>query len=162
MRLFMYLLVVFPLLVTTVFASDIQSSESVSLVPLFNEILEYVAVIIVGFIAWGFGRVAVYLRRWLGIRVDDSQRAVVMGAVERGVNYAANIARQRAANDKILTINTRSVLIAEALKYVQNRVPDALKHFNLSPNDIADMVTAKIEEQNTVDKVNGSSTVTVK
>ena len=154
MRLLIFLLTpIFIFVANTAFAGDDQSGTTISLAPLFNELLEYIVVIVVAVIGWGFSRLAGYLRKWLGIRVDDSQRAVVMGAVERGVNYAADQLRQKMAESNKLSIDFRSLLIATAVKYVQARVPDALIHFKLTPKDVGDMVAAKLEEFGTIDKI---------
>ena len=153
MRLLILLLTSFFFVSAAAFAGDDQSGTTISLVPVLNEVLEYIVVVIIAVIGWGFSRLAGYLRKWLGIRVDDSQRAVVMGAVERGVNYAADCLRKTMAENKNLNVDCRSQLIATAIKYVQARVPDALNHFKLTPQDVGDMVAAKLEEFGTIDKM---------
>lgn len=153
MRLLIILLTPFLFVSAAAFAGDDQSGTTISLVPVLNEVLEYIVVVVVAVIGWVVSRLTGYLRKWLGIRVDDSQRAVVMGAVERGVNYAADRLRETMANNKNLNVNCRSLLIATAVKYVQARVPDALNHFKLTPSDIGQMVAAKLEEFGTIDKI---------
>lgn len=153
MRLLILLLTSFFFVSAAAFAGDDQSGTTISLVPVLNGVLEYIVVVVVVVIGWGFSRLSGYLRKWLGIRVDDSQRVVVMGAVERGVNYAADRLRATMGNNKNLNVNCRSLLIATAVKYVQARVPDALNHFKLTPSDIGQMVAAKLEEAGTIDKI---------
>lgn len=153
MRLLILLLTSFFFVSAAAFAGDDQSGTTISLVPVLNGVLEYIVVVVVAVIGWVVSRLTGYLRKWLGIRVDDSQRAVVMGAVERGVNYAADRLRTTMANNKNLNVNCRSLLIATAVKYVQARVPDALNHFKLTPDDVGQMVAAKLEEFGTIDKI---------
>lgn len=153
MRLLICLVLVLSVFIPSAFAGDDQHGTTISLVPIVNEALEYIVVIVIAIIGWGVNRVTGYLRKWLGIRVDDSQRAVVMGAIERGVNYATDALREKIASNEYLTLDCRTLLIASAIGYVQKRVPDALRHFKLTPADVGDMVAAKLEEFGTVDKL---------
>lgn len=157
MRLLICFILALSVLIPSAFAGDDQHVTTISLVPIVNEALEYIVVIVIAIIGWGVSRVTGYLRKWLGIRVDDSQRAVVMGAVERGVNYATDAVREMIANSDYLTVDCRTLLITTAIRYVQKRIPDALRHFKLTPDDVGDMVAAKLEELGTVDKLNIST-----
>lgn len=124
-----------------------------SLAPVTNYLIEYAVVAAVGVAGWALSRVTNGLRKWLGIRIDDSQRAVVMGAVERGANYAADVLREHIRVKGLAAVDVRSELIKAGISYVQNRVPDALAHFKLSPTDVGDMIAAQLQNKGIRDEI---------
>lgn len=69
---------------------------------------------------------------WFGIRVDDSQRALLETALHRGINWGEE--RIRGAYDGKLTIAMKSELLAMGASYLVARTPDALKRFGIDPN----------------------------
>ena len=147
MRFFIFLLVwLFP---AAAFAAD----TTLSLAPITNTLIDYAAVAVAGIIGWAVTRITNGLRNFVGIKIDDAQRAVVMGAVERGVNYAFDNLREHIRVKGATTIDVRSLLIKTGLSYVQARVPDALAHFKLRPVDVADMLAAKLQEKGMPDDI---------
>ena len=154
MRFFSYLFLVMSLMFLTACASRPALAESsvLSFAPLTNYLIDYVVVAIVAVLGWAFTRLTKYLRLLFGLRIDESQRAVIMGAVERGVNFAADIVRERIKVSQGLKLDVRSELIKRGGEYVQQRVPDAVAYFKLKPVDIADMIAAKLEQQGLFEK----------
>jgi len=111
-------------------------------------------VVLVGVLSWATSRLVTYLKTWFGLRLDEVQRAVVLGAVERGVNFAADVVREHIrAKSNGIGFDVREKLIKAGVDYVETRVPDALAHFKLRPVDIGDMIAAKLEEKGIVGKL---------
>lgn len=76
-----------------------------------------------------------------GLEVDDKVRAYLTDALAFGVELALREAR-RAANGR-LTIQVENDAARKAAQYVLDRVPDAVRHFKLSPDALEQMARAR-------------------
>jgi hypothetical protein len=83
---------------------------------------------------------------WLGIKMDDSARAVLDAATSRGIAFA-----EHALDAKIASlpksIDVRNAVAAEAINYVAPKVPDALARLGITPEQLADRVTATVTQK---------------
>lgn len=107
--------------------------------PYLDPFLSYVFIpALIPLIAWFVNKTA----KWLGVEMDDRQRAAVLATVERG---AGAMLRKHAQDLRgRLTIPLSHPAVAEAAEYVQRRVPDTLKKMKLSGEDIRDLISTHI------------------
>jgi len=114
-------------------------------------LVDYAVVFLVGVLSWATSRLVTSLKTWFGLRLDEVQRAVVLGAVERGVHFAGDVVREHLrAKSSGVGFDVREKLIKAGVDYVETRVPEALAHFKLRPVDVGDMIAAKLEEKGIV------------
>jgi hypothetical protein len=85
---------------------------------------------------------AYVLKKW-GLDVDKEHR----DAFQTSVTNAAGLLLQRAAaSASTAKIDVGSPMMAEAIRYVQERAPDALKKWGITPDMIAKSIVAKIPQ----------------
>ncbi|MDZ5448974.1 hypothetical protein [Labrys sp. ZIDIC5] len=130
--------VAFVALVAPAWAAD---DTTVSLGGLVTALLPYfeaaVAALLTALIAWA----AQAIQKWLGIQLDQSSRDALHSAAMTGVNMALSRLSQSAAN---LTFDAKSAVIAQAIEWVESSVPDALKHFGLTPEQLEALIESKL------------------
>jgi hypothetical protein len=73
--------------------------------------------------------------------IDEKTRTYLDKAIQSGLGYAENLLKKKAEN--IADPKIQNQLIAEALNYVLDRVPDAVNHFKLEPKDLEKMILAR-------------------
>lgn len=96
--------------------------------------------------------------RWAGRRLklaaDAEIRVYLEQALERGVAYGAGKAAALAAGRA--RIEVRNAAVAEGAQYVVNAVPDALRHFGITPGRLERMLEARLPA-GAVDDIQGST-----
>ncbi|WP_046869346.1 hypothetical protein [Microvirga massiliensis] len=81
------------------------------------------------------------LRCKFGLEIEAKHRE----ALQTSLTNAAGLIVARAGTAATgLRLDVRSVLLAEAVEYVLKAAPDALKHFDLTPESIREKLEAKI------------------
>ncbi|MGO4337890.1 hypothetical protein AB4037_23520 [Labrys sp. KB_33_2] len=105
-----------------------------ALIPYFEAAL---AALVTALIAWG----AQAVQKFLGIQLDKSSRDALHSAAMTGVNMALSRLGQSAAN---ITFDAKSAVIAQAIEWVESSVPDALKHFGLTPEQLEALIESKL------------------
>ena len=109
---------------------------------LANEFLQsfvsLLASVIVGAAAWA-------AKKWFGLQVDTKQRESLHGAIERGISSALDAALKKLDGKTTLEIDNE--VIAQVANYVVKLSPDAVKYFKLTPDKLADLITAKLGER---------------
>ena len=127
---------VLPILVLILFIdpaqAQLQDPGQVDFTPIADTAVNAVAAVLMGMASVAVAFVGKKAHDWFGIRVDDSQRALLETAMARGINWGAE--RVRGAYDGRLTIAMKNELLAMGASYVIARTPDALKRFGLDPN----------------------------
>ena len=112
------------------------------LTSLANDVMQTVvsllASVIVGGAAWA-------AKKWFGLQVDAKQRESLHGAIERGISSALDAALKRL--DGKTTFEIDNEVIAQVANYVIKLSPDAVKYFKLTPDKLADLITAKLGER---------------
>lgn len=113
------------------------------------------------------GRAAVnaligYLAQRTKLDLDDHTRAYLDQALERAVQYAQSSA-ERLVGPAASVIDVHNAVVAHAVNYAVDRVPDALAHFGLTPEALTGMVEARIQASvptlfGSVSLQNGSTT----
>lgn len=86
---------------------------------------------------------AARLYRWLGIREDDAVRAYLDQALARAVAYGLVQARGAAG----LPPASQEPVVAAAVRYAQERVPDALKRFGIDEPGLAEMIRSRLPQR---------------
>lgn len=106
-------------------------------------ILDFVAPTLIGVVGllgvWILKRLAA----WLGLKIDDSQRAAVEQALLHAVNFALEKVGDRAKGG--IPIDLKHDAIVTAAAYAQRSIPGALKHFNIDDRRLAEMVESRLE-----------------
>lgn len=125
-------------LVVPAWAAD---DTTVSLGGFVNAFIPYIeaalAALATALVAWA----AQAAQKFLGIQLDKSSRDALHSAAMTGVNMALSRLGQSAAN---LTFDAKSAVIAQAIEWVESSVPDALKHFGLTPDQLQALIESKL------------------
>jgi hypothetical protein len=74
---------------------------------------------------------------------DQNQRTALLGGLEKAVSFGIN-AVNGATKDKTLSINVGSTVVATALRYLQQFVPDAMNHFGMDEKSAAKALFARL------------------
>lgn len=85
---------------------------------------------------------AYVLKRW-GIDVEKAHRDAFQTSL---TNAAGLLIQKAAAGAATAKIDVRSPAMAEAIRYVQNGAPDAIKAWGITPERIATAIVAKIPQ----------------
>ena len=80
-------------------------------------------------------------RRWTGIQIEAKHREALHSAAMTGVAAAFTKIGEKADT---LTIDAKSEIIRDGVDWVFKSVPDALAHFNVTPQSIATLVESKL------------------
>lgn len=118
------------------------ADTTVNFGPLWDGLAPYIAAAMGSIILAIAGWLAVLLQRWTGVSIDTKHREALAAALTTGVNYGLAKAGTAANN---LTFDVRSQIIADAIVWVEKSVPDAVKHFDMTPETVAKMVAAKLQ-----------------
>jgi len=112
----------------------------VELQPLFDLIFNILAVTIPPILLGVVGYVS---KKWLNIRLEDTHRAALEGALMKGSAWALGKARESTSK---IDIATKNAAIAMAANYVLASTPAALTHFGISPDRLKELVEARVAE----------------
>lgn len=80
-----------------------------------------------------------------GIEIDDNTRQYLNNALQNGLKYAENKARSAAENIEDPVIKNK--VVADAANYVTQNVPDALAHFGVTPDQLGDLLVARLTQE---------------
>lgn len=108
---------------------------SVDLVTITQAVVEMVAAIAIPVaLAW--------IRSW---KIDDNYKNLIANAVTNGAGVAkAYLDNKIDTNELALHPQIKQPEIAAAVQYVINHVPDAVKYFDLTPDQLSDKVISKL------------------
>lgn len=104
-------------------------------------LLELAVLVVTGLAAWG----VTFLRRWIkdrfAIELDEKHAAAINQAIYNGLSFA----KQKGLDwTKNLSVEIKNQAIAEAARYVERSVPDALRHHGLGEDRLAELILARI------------------
>lgn len=120
-------------------AQAVVTDSRVSFDPFIAEVLPYLlalfSAIITAAIAWATKK----LTDWTGINIEAKHREALQSALLNGAR--ATLARHTPHN---VVLDMKSVPIKEGVEFVLNSVPDAVRYFGLSPDDIEKHLTPKL------------------
>lgn len=118
----------------------IPSSQTVvDISSLVTTALQLIGLPIATFLVWGFWK-GVGL---LGLKVDDSVRAVIDQGLQKAIGYGVTQVQSYAAGRPI-TIDVKNALVKEAADFAQDHIADALAHFSITPAMLNDMLESRL------------------
>lgn len=109
----------------------------IDLTPILEVAIDSLAVVLMALGAWALEK----LGRKFGLEADDQIRLVLREALEKGVGYARERAREQGYD--FARIDVRNEAAANAANYVISRVPDAVSHFGLDADGLRELVRAR-------------------
>lgn len=137
----------FPLFVVWAFAviivpnAALAQDTTVSAGGLFEAIKPYLVEIMAALVSLLIGWVVAKISKLTGLNIEARHREALQSALTNGVNYGIEKMGRSAAG---MTLDVKNVLIADGIRYVQNSVPDAIRHFGLTPERIRQLLEAKL------------------
>ena len=102
--------------------------------PILMEMAAIIAAAIVGWLSFQANRV-------FGVEIEARHREALQSALMNGVYRGLHAIEGHA--DRV-TLDVRSAVIAEGIRYVKRSVPDAIKHFKLTDERLRDLLEAKL------------------
>lgn len=122
------------------FAQSELAAESIYAVvqPYLLAVVSVVATAIVGWLAE-------LLRRKFHLDIEASHREALQTALTNGAGLLITRLGGAIAGRKL---DLKSVVLAEAVNYVLQSVPDAVRHFGVTPEAIAEKIEAKLSQMN--------------
>lgn len=106
-------------------------------------IMPTIQAVITALILYGVGWLALLLKTKLGVSIDDSMRASIQTAA---TNAAGLVLNQLGNQLQGKTIEVGTPFIADAVNYVLKNAPDAVAHFGLTPETIAEKIIALLPQ----------------
>lgn len=118
------------------------AATPIDLSPIIDPLIQLGSVILTGVVAWASLKVA----RFAHISTQSAALQQVLGAVDRGIAYGAQIAQQKAdaSASALAAADIQSETQRQAVNYVVTKMPDTLKSLGMTPQHVADLVLAKL------------------
>lgn len=120
------------------FAQDATTTLDFS--PILNHLVEIVAGILMVLGTWAIHRLSAFLK----LKEDSEVRAYLETSLDNAIAYAKAAARERGGD--WLQVDVKRSMVAEAANYVIRATPDALKRFGITPDQLQDMLRARLEQ----------------
>jgi hypothetical protein len=124
-------------------AAPAFAQTDVAVESLYNVLQPYllavVSVIATAIVGW----LAELLRRKFNLDIDASHREALQTALTNGAGLLIGIAGSAVAGKKL---DLKSAALAEAVNYVLQAVPDAIRHFGITPESVAEKLQAKLPQ----------------
>ena len=102
-------------------------------------LLAVVSVLATAIVGW----LAELLRRKFNLDIDAAHREALQTALTNGAGLLVGKAGNAAAGKKL---DLKSAALAEAVNYVLQAVPDAIRHFGITPEADAEKLQAKLPQ----------------
>lgn len=112
--------------------------NTIDLKPLLAVLIQFGAVILTVALSWAVKRAADYFH----VAKDSELRKVVSGAIDNGIAFA--VAKAKEAEARGAVIHTKDEMVANAANYVLPKVPAALNSLGVTPEHLAEIITAKL------------------
>lgn len=87
------------------------------------------------------GWLAITVRRYIGIKVDEKHSRELKDALMEAVGFGLDTLNEYTDDVKF---DVHSTVLASAMGYVGESVPDAINHFGITPERLARMIRARI------------------
>jgi hypothetical protein len=120
-----------------------SADTSIAAGDVWSAIQTYIAAAVGALISAGVGWLIVLLNRKLGLSIDDSMRSSLQTAATNAAGLVLNQFGNRLSGVKI---DVKNELIADAVNYVLQAAPDAVAHFGLTPDLIAQKILALLPQ----------------
>jgi uncharacterized membrane protein len=102
-------------------------------------LLAVVSVIATAIVGW----LAELMRRKFNLDIDAAHREALQTALTNGAGLLIGKAGSAVAGKKL---DLKSVALAEAVNYVLQAVPDAIRYFGITPEAVAEKLQAKLPQ----------------
>ena len=102
-------------------------------------LLAVVSVIATAIVGW----LAELMRRKFNLDIDAAHREALQTALTNGAGLLIGKAGNAVAGKKL---DLKSVALAEAVNYVLQAVPDAIRYFGITPEAVAEKLQAKLPQ----------------
>jgi len=118
-----------------------METSVIDLSPVLTILLQCLGGVVLAVGSWALYKV----QQKFGLENEDKIREVVMGAIERGVTYGKHKAEEELKDADWAKVETKNALVAHAASYVLTKVPDAVKKFKLSEDQVKELVLTKLD-----------------
>ena len=122
------------------------AQEAVTRTADFSFVFDYVAEAIASIVVVLAGVLMNKLRTKFNLNIDAQQRAVVEQGLQKAIAYAMAKAGP-IARDK-LVFQTDSEHVQTAAQYASTAIPAALAYFKITPQQLSNMIAARLGENN--------------
>lgn len=110
----------------------------VDLTPIYEVVVSTLAVLLMALGSYAITKLSQKLR----IDADSQFNAILNDALVNAVDYAVELAHRR--GESVSKLDVRNQVVADAVNYVMEGVPDVLRHFGLTPERISKLVLARL------------------
>jgi hypothetical protein len=129
-------------------SEKVKNMNGIDLSPVLSQLIELFAAVLLAASTW-----AVYTaRKWIGDKNSQILGERLDAAIKYGISYGINYIEKEKP-----TANVKDSLTAYAVQYVIDRVPDTLKHFNITQDSLAKMIEARLGLVEITDTANGGA-----
>lgn len=87
---------------------------------------------------------AARFHQWTGIQIEAKHRQALQSALENGARYGIEILRERGGQIDWRDPTLMQGIMDDAIEYVSNSVPDAIRHFGLSIPQLEQLLRPKL------------------
>ena len=142
--LFKYLMFSCVVIIALVIAPIAHAAKgfSIHIQPLLELLIDYGFVAITAVVLWIVGTVLGKFSKKLGVEIDEKTRGYLDIAIINGISWAKY--KVRGGVGGIDSPTVESAVIAETANYVLAKVPDALKHFKITPDGLNSLIVARL------------------
>jgi len=117
------------------------SSTAVDALPIYKILEPYLVTLVSVFASALVGWVAIVIKNKFGLDIDAHMRETIQTAA---TNAAGALVAKMEGPLGNVSIDVRSRLVKDGVDMVIAKVPDAINHFKLSPEDLAAIIQAKL------------------
>jgi hypothetical protein len=120
-------------------SSAARADALVAVGEIWTGLVPYIVAAIGALISAAVGWLVYLVNKKLGLSIDDSLRDSLQTAAANAAGLVVNGLGHRLSG---ATIDVRSELVADAVNYVLKAAPDAVVHFGLTPEAVAEKILA--------------------
>lgn len=117
------------------------STTAVELLPVYKLLEPYLLMLFSVLVSALLGWVAIVIKNKFGLDIDAHMRDTIQTAA---TNAAGSLVAKLEGPIGNASIDVRSQLVKDGVDMVIAKVPDAINHFKLSPEDLAAIIQAKL------------------
>lgn len=117
------------------------STTAVELLPVYKLLEPYLLMLFSVLVSGLLGWVAIVIKSKFGLDIDAHMRETIQTAA---TNAAGALVAKMEGPLGNVSIDVRSKLVKDGVDMVIAKVPDAINHFKLSPEDLAAIIQAKL------------------
>lgn len=127
-----------PVLTSPAYAADTTSA----LAPLLDMALQVAALVLAAVVPVLVTKALNRLNKLLGVSFDEKQRRLIDDVLSRAINLGVEQARGKLSG---APVELKAAVIKSASEYAIERIPDALAHFNVTPDALDKMIEARLK-----------------